>query len=68
VAEPELQPEAAEPKPAADVEPDAEAETPVFEPETAEEPASSSGFTPPPTSLEDLAAASRSKRFSFRNQ
>jgi len=50
------------------VEPDAEAETPVFEPETAEEPASSSGFTPPPTSLEDLAAASRSKRFSFRNQ
>jgi hypothetical protein len=26
------------------------------------------GFTPPPSSLEDLAAASRPKRFSFKNQ
>jgi hypothetical protein len=37
------------------------------EPDAGEKPAPSTGFTPPPSSLEDLAAASRPKRFSFRN-
>jgi cell division septum initiation protein DivIVA len=39
------------------------------QPEEPESPAEvEAGFTPPPSSLEDLAAASRPKRFSFKNQ
>jgi len=72
VAEPdaqhEQQPEAAEPE---EQEPPVAAEPGASAPESEIEEDSASpagGFTPPPTSLEDLAAASRPKRFSFRNQ
>jgi hypothetical protein len=63
-AEQQPQPEAAEPQPA---EPVAEAEAAEPEPEAAE-PTPEGGFTPPPTSLEDLAAASRPTKFSIRNR
>lgn len=58
MTQPEIQPEPEhQPEPAA-----------VAEPEPAGEPTPDSGFTPPPSSLEDLAAASRPKRFSIRNK
>ena len=50
------QPEAPEPEPALPAEPEAA------------ESAPEGGFTPPPSSLEDLAAASRPTRFSIRNR
>jgi len=56
---------AAQPEAAAPVaEPEAPAAEPEPEPAPSPEPASSSGFTPPPSSLEDLAAASRPTKFS----
>jgi hypothetical protein len=45
----------------------AEAKATEPEPE-APEPAPEGGFTPPPTSLEDLAAASRAAKFSVRSR
>jgi hypothetical protein len=54
-------------EPVEDTEPTAEPEASAAEPEPVEEPASPGAFTPPPSSLEDLAAASRPKRFSFKN-
>jgi hypothetical protein len=41
---------------------------PEPEPEPADEPAPAAGFTPPPSSLEDLAAASRPTKFSVRSR
>jgi hypothetical protein len=66
-AEPQPQPEAAEAEPEPPAEPVAEAEAAEPEPEAAES-APEGGFTPPPTSLEDLAAASRPTKFSIRNR
>ena len=71
VSEPELKPETEtelQPEPAADAQPLAEVEAPAPEAESAQEPGPAGGFTLPPSSLEDLAAASRPKRFSIRNQ
>jgi hypothetical protein len=44
-------------------EPVAEAEAPAAEPQLDEPSARDNGFTPPPSSLEDLAAASRPTKF-----
>jgi hypothetical protein len=57
-----------EPEPQIGSEPDQPAEAQLEEPEPAVEVEVEGGFTPPPSSLEDLAAASRPKRFSFKNQ
>jgi hypothetical protein len=60
--EPEPEPEP-QPEPPAEAEPEAESES-----ESEPEQQAPGVFTPPPASLEDLAAASRPKRFSFKNQ
>jgi hypothetical protein len=55
-----------EPEPA---QPVAQAEAPAPAAPAEPQPADPvGGFTPPPSSLEDLAAASRSTRFSIRNR
>jgi hypothetical protein len=70
VAEAEPEPETptdadAEPEAAAPIEAEAEAEAPAPEPEPTPKPRAKAGFTPPPISLEDLAAASRPTKFSM---
>jgi hypothetical protein len=46
--------------------PELDAKRPAAGPENADPPTPGAGFTPPPSSLEDLAAASRPRRFSVR--
>ena len=59
-------PAEAEPEPPP--EPEAETEEPSPEPEAVLPPADPAAFTPPPSSLEDLAAASRSPKFSMSSR
>jgi hypothetical protein len=62
----ELPEPAPEPEPELPPEPDAERE--AADDEAVEPSAPAAGFTPPPSSLEDLAAASRPTRFSIRSR